>query len=445
MKPTVLIIDDDPIDLGPLQMLLESWDLDVLTATSGEAGLSLLAQRGADLLVSDVYMPGLKGEDVMKRARNLVPGLPVVLITGKSDVKSAVSAMRLGAFDYVSKPPDPDDLRLTIERAIEHGRLHRENKFLRAELRVGGMYGERLLGRSEAMTRVFDVIRKAAPTESTVLITGETGTGKASIAQTIHYNSSRADQPLVAFNFGSLNPSEAEHELFGAGGEVAVARRGRFEEADGGTLLLIGVDETHSETQPKLQRAIREKQFPRVGSHRDINVNVRLIASTTLDLEREVREGRFLEDLLYDLSVIPIHLPALRDRREDIPLLADHFLQRYSREYHSPVQGISDAGHRYLETRPWNGNVRELQHTIERAVVLAEHDVIEATDLHPPSCGGADSGEMTLQSILDRKSREHLIEVLDRTGWQKQKTADILGIDRVTLYRLLKKLRIDKK
>jgi DNA-binding NtrC family response regulator len=370
----------------------------------------------------------------------------VVLITALGDIKSAVQAMKLGALDYVTKPPDPDELKLTVERAIEHGRLRRENESLRAELRAGGRYGEHLVGRSAGMLKVFETVNKVARTDSTVLITGETGTGKELVAQAIHYRSPRAGKPLVAFNCASLNPNLVESELFGhekgAFTGAAAMRRGRFEEADGGTLFLDEIAETTTEFQAKLLRALQEKEIRRVGGGETVPVDVRLVASTNRDLEKEVAGGRFREDLFFRLQVIPIHMPPLRERVEDIPLLADHFLALYSEQYGARTVRMSGDCHAYLQAREWKGNVRELQHVIERAVVLAEGEVITPADLSGPRSDDT-QGEITLQAFLDRQSREYLVRVLDSTGWHKQQAADLLGIDRVTLYRMLKKFRLE--
>lgn len=449
MKSTVLLIDDDPLDIKPLQKLVESWGIDVITARSGREGLEKLSSTPVDILISDVCMPGMSGEEVAEKVHADHPGLPVVLVTGKGDVKSAVKAMKLGAFDYVLKPPDETELQLTVERAIEHARLRRENEFLRAELSAGGMYGERLIGTTQAMQDVYNIINCVAMTDSTILITGETGTGKELVAQTIHYKSRRSSQPFIAFNCASLNPGLVESELFGhEKGSFTGAlnmRRGRFEDADGGTLFLDEIAETSVEFQAKLLRVLQEGEFERLGSNKQIRVDVRLLASTNRNLEQEVLSGNFREDLYYRLKVIPVHLPALRDRREDIPLLATHFAEIYGNRYRQKECTISPEGMDRLKSRRWKGNVRELQHCIERAVILASQDVLGPdylSEQESPENAG-DTGD-SLSDVLDARTREHLVSVLDRTGWQKKKAAEILGIDRATLYRLLKKHSITK-
>ncbi len=449
MKSTVLLIDDDPLDIKALQMLLESWDLNTISAQSGEDGINLLSSIPVDLVISDVCMPGMSGEDVVQKIKKNHPWLPVVLVTGRGDVKSAVKAIKMGAFDYVIKPPDESELQFSVYRALEHSRLRRENEFLRAELSAGGMYGERLIGNSPGMLAVFDLINKVAKTDTTVLITGETGTGKELIAQTIHYKSLRSGKPFIALNCASLNPNIVESELFGHEkgsftGAVAT-RHGRFEDANDGTLFLDEIAETTLEFQAKLLRAIQEGEFERLGSSQKIKVNVRLIASTNKDLQNEVKRGKFREDLFYRLCVIPINLPPLRDRPEDIPLLAMHFLKTYAGRYNSNVSSISREGMNFLTSREWKGNVRELQHTIERAVVLSQADTLEQDDFSPfaKSVETPDNDD-SLQNIIDKRTREYILEVLQQTMWRKSKAAGILGIDRATLYRMLKKYSITK-
>ena len=450
MKATILLIDDDPVDLKALQTLVESWDYAVLAARSGEDGLAELKDAPVDLLVSDVCMPGMGGEDVVQAVGREYPGLPVVLITGRGDVKSAVKAMKLGAFDYVVKPPDPDELRLTVARALEHSRLQRENRFFRAELAAGGMYGERLIGRSPAMLKVFALIDRVARTDSTVLITGETGTGKELVAQAIHYRSARFERTLVALNCAALQPNLIESELFGhekgAFTGAAAMRRGRFEDADGGTLFLDEIGETSPTFQAKLLRVLQEGEFERVGGSRPIRVSVRVLASTNRDLVKEVHEGRFREDLYYRLSVIPVHLPALRERGEDVALLATHFADTLARKYGCPARTVSPGGMAHLQSLPWPGNVRELQHVVERAVVLAGGDSLGPDDFRFDDVAtprGASAP--TLQDYLAERTREYVMQVLDHAGWRKGRAARTLGVDRATLYRMIRKYRIERE
>ena len=449
MKSTVLLIDDDPIDLKALTLLMADLDLDAVAVRSGSEALERLRRAPFDLVVSDVRMPEMSGEDVVRAVGVEFPGLPVVLITAHGDVPSAVRAMKAGALDYVLKPPDAEEFRLTVERALEHGRLRRENAFLRAELAAGGMYGERLIGRSPAMLAVFDVIRQVARTDSTVLITGETGTGKELVAQTIHFQSARAARPLVALNCAALNPNLIESELFGhekgAFTGAVATRRGRFEDADGGTLFLDEVGETHTEFQAKLLRVLQEGEFQRIGGNRSLRVDVRLLVSTHRDLKKEVEAGRFREDLFYRLNVIPVRLSPLRERRDDIEPLATHFLAVYSGRYGTPARSLTREALDFLRAQEWRGNVRELQHAVERAVVLSPRDALTPADFRPPEQAPGDTrADRTLQGHLDRQTQSHLTQVLEQTGWRKTEAARILGIDRATLYRLLQRYRIER-
>ncbi len=451
MKATILLIDDDPVDLQALKALVESWDdAAVVAVRSGEAGVAQLKDVPVDLVLSDVCMPGMNGEEVVRAVGEASPGLPVVLITGRGDVKSAVRAMKLGAFDYVVKPPNADELRLTVGRALEHSRLQSENRFLRAELAAGGMYGERMIGRSPAMLEVLELIDRVARADSTVLITGETGTGKELVAQAVHYRSARSERPLVAVNCASLQQNLIESELFGHEkgsftGAVAT-RRGRFEDADGGTLFLDEIGEISPAFQAKLLRVLQEGEFERVGGGRPIRVDVRIVASTNRDLAAEIRDGGFREDLYYRLSVIPIRLPPLRERREDIPLLVTHFVDTFAGRYGLTGCAVSAAGMEYLQGQRWPGNVRELQHVIERAVVLGGGKVFEPEDLR---FGGGVAAvadeEATLQDYVAKKTREYVVRVLDRAGWRKGRAARALGVDRATLYRMIRKYRIEEE
>ena len=310
------------------------------------------------------------------------------------------------------------------------------------------MYGERLLGRSEKMLEVFDIINRVARADSTVLITGETGTGKELVAQTRHFKSNRAERLLVSLNCAALNPGVIESELFGhekgAFTGAIASRRGRFEDANGGTLFLDEISETSPEFQAKLLRVLQESEFERVGGSKPIQVDVRVITSTNRDLAMRVSDGKFREDLYYRLRVIPIHVPPLRERRDDIVLMAQHFVATFSERYQGTPRTISDEGMKYLETQEWKGNVRELLHAVERAVVLSTTAALEPTDFHvSESTTAEDQHGDELSDFVEKQTREHVISVLERSQWRKKKAADRLGIDRATLYRMLKKYSIE--
>jgi DNA-binding NtrC family response regulator len=449
MKATVLLIDDDPVDIKALQLLLEEWGHEVLAARSGSEGIRLVETSPVDIVVADVRMPGMSGEDVARAISGFAPGLPVILITGYGDVRAAVRAMKLGAFDYVVKPPNPDEFRLTLERAIEHSRLRRENLRLRTELIARGGFTDRLIGESRPMAEILALIERVAPTDTTVLITGETGTGKELVARTIHARSRRAAGPFVALNCAAVNANLIESELFGhekgAFTGAVAARRGRFEEADGGTLFLDEIAETGPDFQAKLLRVLQEREFERVGGNRPVKVDVRVLASTNRDLAAEVTAGRFREDLFYRLSVIPIVLPPLRERRSDIGALAGHFLTLYCERYGCPARTLSPDAVRRLEEREWRGNVRELQHAVERAVVMSRNETLSPDDFAVVrSEGRPEPSSAILRDFVEEKTREHVIGVLEQTGWRKQRAAELLGIDRATLYRLMRRYSVEK-
>ena len=377
------------------------------------------------------------------------PRLPFVLITGQADVESAITAFRQGVFDYIIKPPNNTELEATLIRAVEYARLYRENAALRAQLGADGMYGERLVGRSPAMLELYDLVERVAPTDSTVLITGETGTGKELVAQAIHYRSKRCEKPLVAMNCAATNENLIESELFGhekgAFTGAVATRRGRFEAADGGTLFLDEISETSPEFQTKLLRVLEEGVIERVGGSRPVEVNVRVIASTNRDLGKDVEEGQFRDDLYYRLRVIPVHIPPLRARGEDVLLLARHFLGSYAERYGGPVRELTSAAQSFLMKSAWPGNVRELQHIIERAVVLGGGAEVSPEELRIPEGPQTVSGGMDLAEFVEQQTREHVVKVLDGCGWRKSRTAEALGIDRATLYRMIRKWDLQRK
>lgn len=451
MEYTVLLIEDDALYSQLLGAMIGEWGYTVHVARSGEEGLEQLAARVFDAVVTDIRLPGITGEEVLRRARTDTPDLPVILITGHGSVKAAVEAMQQGAFHYLLKPADPNELRVVLARAIEDAALRRENRFLRSAIPVEGAPGRRLLGQGPAMQAVFDLMARVARTDSTVLITGETGAGKELVARTLHCMSRRSDRLFVACNCAALHANLLESELFGhergAFTGAVAQRRGRFEEADGGTLFLDEIAETSREFQAKLLRVLQEGEFERVGGNQTLRSDARIMASTNRDLAAAVRAGSFREDLYYRLRVVPLHVPPLRERPEDILPLARHFLRHYAAEYASAARELAPAAEAYLLAQPWQGNVRELQHTLERAVVLARGPVLEAADLAVPPAAGAPAAtaDDTLQHRLDDATREHVLRVLDQAGWRKQLAADRLGIDRVTLYRLLKKYSLEKQ
>ncbi len=385
-KARILIVDDEPDVLGFMRELLEQKGYEVETATGGEQALVLLAEAAPALLITDLRMPHMSGLDLLGKVREQNRSLPSIVLTAAGDVSSAVTAMRAGAADYLTKPIDVGVLLLAVERALQHRDLQAEAENLRNQL-IGqnhdGLTG--LLGTSLPMQRIYGMARQVAPARATVLITGESGTGKGQVARVIHGLSPRQAGPFVAVHCAALAETLLESELFGheKGAFTGADRRrvGRFEQASGGTLFLDEIGEIPMATQLKLLRLLQERTLERVGSNDSIPIDVRVIAATSKDLASEVREHRFREDLFYRLNVVHIEMPPLRLRGRDVMLLAEHFLQRFARDNRRRIDGLSDAARAKIMSHSWPGNVRELENAMERAVVFSEGTLVEAEAL----------------------------------------------------------------
>jgi DNA-binding NtrC family response regulator len=449
----IALLDDEARLVEILAMVLRREGYEVHGFTDPMAALAALEAREFDLLVTDLKMPGADGLEVLRRARKTSPELPVILITAHATVPTAVAALREGAFDYVQKPFDNEELRALVKRALEVTRLARENRYLRAELRTRYSL-DAVVAESPGMREALELARRAAASRSTVLVTGESGTGKELVARAVHYHSERVGGAFVAVNCKALAPGVLESELFGhergsfTGAERA--RPGLFERADGGTLFLDEIGEVEPEFQSKLLRVLQERRVQRVGASEEKPIDVRIVAATNRDLRAEIAAGRFREDLYFRLAVIPIHLPALRERREDVLPLAHHFLARWNRELSRSVAGWTPEVERWLLTHAWPGNVRELENAIERGVVLARGDRIGFDDLlidapgeepQPEAASGATSGA-SLQEFLDAAAAERIRRVLEQTAGKRVDAARQLGIDRATLYRLMRRYGI---
>jgi len=449
----IALLDDEARLVEILAMVLRREGYDVLGFTDPLAALAALESRDFDLLVTDLKMPGVDGLEVLRRARKSSPELPVILITAHATVPTAVAALREGAFDYVQKPFDNEELRALVKRALEVTRLARENRYLRAELRTRYSL-DAVVAESPRLREALELARRAAASRSTVLVTGESGTGKELVARAVHYHSERVGGAFVAVNCKALAPGVLESELFGhergafTGAERA--KPGLFERADGGTLFLDEIGEVESGFQTKLLRVLQERRTQRVGGSEEKPIDVRIVAATNRDLRAEIAAGRFREDLYFRLAVIPIHLPPLRERREDVLPLAVHFLARWNRELGRSVAGWTPEVERWLLAHDWPGNVRELENAIERGVVLARGDRIGFDDLlvdepgeeprpgaSPDATGGA-----SLQEFLDAAATERIRCVLEQTGGKRVEAARRLGIDRATLYRLMRRYGI---
>jgi DNA-binding NtrC family response regulator len=458
MKARLLLLDDERRMVEILAMVLSRDGHEVQTFVDPAAALGALGEGRFDLLITDLRMGDLDGLGVLRRARQIDPALPVILMTAYASVPTALQAMREGAFDYVQKPFENDELKGLVRRALEHTKLTRENRYLRAELRCRyALEGEDVIAETPAIREVFALVRRAAQSRATVLITGESGTGKELIARAVHYYSDRVGGPFVAVNCKALAEGLLESELFGyekgAFTGAQTSRPGLFERAHGGTLFLDEIGEVSLNFQAKLLRVLQEREVQRVGGEGQRPVDVRIVAATNRELKAEVAAGRFREDLFFRLSVIPVHLPPLRERRADILPLARHFLRRYSSELSRRVSGFAPEVEQYLLGHAWPGNVRELENTVERGVVLAAGEMVGLGDLlitpqlAPISDGSAPvvGSGLTLSAHLDRAAREHIRGTLIASRGARSDAAQRLGIDRTTLYRLMKKYGIEEE
>jgi two-component system response regulator PilR (NtrC family) len=441
MTPSrLLVVDDERSMRELLAITLRQGGHDVVIAESGEGAVETLKNDAFDLVITDLRMRPLDGFDVLRAARDVSPSTLVLVMTAYASTETAVEAMKLGAYDYITKPFKLDEIRLTIDKALERKRLQEENLALKRQLRrQRGL--DNFVGRSPRMVEVFEMIRKSAEGMSTVMITGESGTGKELVARAIHVESARRHGPFVSVNCGAIPEGLMESELFGHikgafTGAVATTQ-GLFAAAEGGTLFLDEVTEIQPSVQVKLLRAIQEREVRRVGDTRDTKVNVRLIAASNRDPARAVSEGALREDLFYRLNVIPIHLPPLRERREDIPPLVAYFIQKLARELGKAVTGITPDAMAGLERYPWPGNVRELENVIERAIVLGSGDTVGTEALPPSLLAPPESTEVpvdlppsgiSLDDLLDRIEHRYLEVALERTGGVQTRAAELLGI-----------------
>jgi two-component system, NtrC family, response regulator HydG len=446
--PTVLVVDDDRANLDSVARIFQREGLATLTASSGTEALELLRRPEVSVMVTDLMMPGMDGQELLKASRTIRPDVEVVLMTAYGTVETAVSAMKDGAYDFITKPLKRHSLVKAAQKALERHELAAENRALKAKLaEMGASGGRALVGQSPAFRAMMDTLRQAAPSTATVLLLGESGTGKELAARALHEASSRARGPFVAVNCGALPESILEAELFGVERGAftgAVARReGRFERAHGGTLFLDEVGEMPLTAQVKLLRVLQEGELERLGGTQTVKVDVRIVAATNKDLQREVAEGRFREDLYYRLNVVEVRIPALASRREDIPLLADAFLRRYAAKNSKALRGFSPEALQALENYAWPGNVRELEHAVERAVVLARGDVLEASDL-PESvrkgpAGSASQLVIPIGTPMEEIERRVIHETLRHTRGDKTLAARLLGIAARTIYRKLER------
>jgi two-component system NtrC family response regulator len=383
---TVLIVDDERNYLLVLEALLSEEGYQVITAEGALRGLECLDENELDVVITDMKMPGMDGMDFMERVQLRQPDLPVIMMTAFGSVEKAVQAMRKGAFDYILKPFKNEELKLTIGKAINHYNLIRQNRQMARELQGKYHFGN-IIGKSAQMQRIFELIEKVAPTKATVLITGDSGTGKELVARAIHYNSPRKDQPFISVNCGALPETLLESELFGhekgAFSGAISQRKGRFELAHEGTLFLDEISEMSAPLQVKLLRILQEMEFERVGGSQTLKVDVRVVAASNRNLKEEASNGRFRSDLYYRLNVVHVYLPSLRQRTDDLPLLVNHFLAKYAKDNHQEMISISSGAMERILDYHWPGNVRELENVIERAIILSDRHEILVKDLPP--------------------------------------------------------------
>jgi len=440
----IFIVDDELIMRKSLSGWLERDGYEVDTAESGEEALEKLKETRFDLLLVDIKMEGISGLDVLKHVRENDPDVAVVMITAYGSISTAIEAIKNGAYDYLLKPFDPDELGVLIEKIVEQQAQARENLFLREQYKERTRF-ESMIGQSKPMQEVFNLIQDVAPMDSTVLITGETGTGKGLAAKAIHTNSPRSNGPFVLVNCGAIPEHLMESELFGhqrgAFTDAKETKKGRLELAHDGTLFLDEIGEISMRMQIDLLRVLEDRVFYRVGGTQPIEADFRVIAATNRNLEAAIKNEIFREDLYYRLNVITFQMPPLRDRKEDIPLLAEHFLRRFSQETNKPVDKISREAIDEMMLYEWPGNVRELENAIERAVVVGKERDVRPEDL---PFRRSDDPNFIPQNALKDIEKAHIKKMLDNNQWNIAKSSKILGIDRTTLYSKIKRYNIKK-
>ncbi|MFH0845088.1 MAG: sigma-54 dependent transcriptional regulator [Pseudomonadota bacterium] len=447
-KGTVLVVDDDMAHRTMLRTLLSGWGYTIFEADDGSTAIEKVHKQAFDLILMDIRMIKISGLEALGEIKTFNPAIPVIIMTAYSSVENAVEALKGGAYDYLTKPLDFDELRLTMERAMDHSQLREENRLLRESL--GTHFDARnIIGRSPAMVKVFETVAQVAPSEATVLITGESGTGKEMIAGAIHFNSPRKGGPFVKINCAAITETLLESELFGheKGAFTGAYKRkeGRFRQAHGGSLFLDEISEMSPAMQVKLLRVLQEREMTRVGGEEVIRVDARLIAATNKNLLEEIEAGRLREDLFYRLNVVTITIPPLKERREDIPLLAQHFLKIFTDKNRKTVKGFTPQAMDRLVKHDWPGNVRELMNAVERGVVLSRSEYLHVEDLpFIPQDERSDKEPSMKESIptdmpLDEVEKVAILRMLELTGGNKSEAARRLGITRRTLHKKLKK------
>lgn len=437
-KPKILVVDDESIVRESLTDWLCGVGYQVEGAECGEEALEIIKRDKIKIMLADLVMPGMDGIELMEEARKIVPTMSTIIITAHATIETAITAIRKGAHDYIEKPFCPEKVELMIDKLVEHQNLIQENISLRQKIK-GRFQFEGIIAKSPKMLKIFELIKTVAPTNATVLITGETGTGKEVVARAIHFQSHRRDKPFIATSCAALPESLLESELFGheKGSFTGAAERkkGKFEAAHRGTLFLDEIGEINANTQVHLLRALEDKKITRVGSNEEISVDVRVITATNKDLKEMILKGGFREDLYYRLKVVTINIPPLRERREDIMPLANHFLKKYAEENSKELMKFSPEVIAFMMHYSWPGNVRELENLIEHGVILSKDTAISLAELPPDIIQPTRTVERTIEAV----TKNHIIDVLEQTHGNITKAAGILGIRRMTLYNKLKK------
>lgn len=442
MKFRILVIDDEKNIREGLQMALEDDGYEVLTAEDGTIGLQAALSEAVDLVITDLRMPGIGGQEILRRVSSETPGVPVIVLTGHGTVETAVEAMRMGAYDFLTKPLDLDRLSLLVKRALQNRELVLQHRELMEQMQSDKAF-EQIIGKSAVMEHVFEMVRKVAPSRASVLITGESGVGKELIASAIHNLSPRKKNNYIRVHCAALAESLLESELFGhekgAYTGAVSQKRGRFELADGGSIFLDEIGEINQTLQIKILRVLQEKQFERVGGEKPITVDTRLITATNRNLEDEVAAGRFRSDLYYRLNVVHIHVPPLRERKDDLPLLIAAFIKEFSEENGKAITAIEPKARAALYAYDWPGNIRQLRNCLESAVVMSSDDTIRLEDLPEPVRDAEHTASIHIQigTSLAEAEQHIIMETLAAYNGNKSKTADVLGIGRKTLHRKL--------
>jgi putative PEP-CTERM system response regulator len=440
MKFNILIVDDEKNIREGLGKALELDGYNVLLAVDGQEGLDIIESEEVDLVIADLRMPRLSGEELLRRVVQSYPTVPVIILTGHGTIETAVQAMRDGAYDFLTKPVNLDRLSLLCKRALSTRELVMQHRQMQEELEQQRRF-QNIIGKSSEMQRIFELVKQVAPTKASVLITGESGVGKELIADALHNASNRKEKPFIRVHCAALSESLLESELFGhekGAFTGAVARkRGRFELAHTGSIFLDEIGEIEQSVQIKILRVLQEKTFERVGGEETLEVDVRIISATNRDLKEAIEEGRFREDLYYRLNVVNIHIPPLRERKEDIPLLTSAFIKEFAQENDKPVEGIDPKARSALYNYSWPGNIRELRNSIESAVVMCKGNIITPEDLPPSITRESDDDyiRISLGSTLADAEREIIRSTLAAQNGNKSRTAEVLGIGRKTLHR----------